>query len=543
MIIDFRKSNTPSALETDICIIGAGAAGLTLASQLNGLCRVLVVEAGDRHPPKQRDDALIGESDTPFAGFEAGRRRALGGATRGWFGQCLRLDPIDFAPRAWVPHSGWPFGIDTLAPFYDRAEHMLGLGQPTYDSQMWRSAGRPIAAFDGTDVTPRFTVYCRQPDFSESLGRQIARAASTATVVLNAAACELTLAENGRFVRDLQLRSSNGRQGVVRAQTFVLAGGGIENPRLLLTSNRQQAAGIGNAHDLVGRFFQDHPSGTTGVLSIAQPHRLQDLFRKFYSAGLLVWPKLALSEAAQLRGQYLNANALMLYDYAPTSALSVAKRAASAAQARRLGALAHASARLLAHVPELAVRAVHSWTTGLAPMFAPSGVMLKTHVEQMPDPQNRITLSDARDALGVPRARLTWRVHQDELRTLRAMTEAVGMAFDRLGFGAIAVADWVDQDPATAQAYLEDTFHHAGTTRMANSAAQGVVDPQCRVFGVENLYVAGGSVFPTSGYANPTLTIMALAIRLSDHLKARHGAHGSEVVPGAAPVSPQLSHA
>jgi choline dehydrogenase-like flavoprotein len=153
-------------------------------------------------------------------------------------------------------------------------------------------------------------------------------------------------------------------------------------------------------------------------------------------------------------------------------------------------------------------------------MLRPEEVRLTAHVEQVPDPDNRITLADERDRYGIPRARLSWRVNGAELRTMRAITEAVGRALHRLDFGEMTVLPWLDE-PAAAREALVDTYHHAGTTRMGATPHEGVVDTDCRVFGIDNLYAAGSSVFPTSGYANPTLTIVALAIRLSDTLKQR----------------------
>jgi choline dehydrogenase-like flavoprotein len=307
----------------------------------------------------------------------------------------------------------------------------------------------------------------------------------------------------------------------VRARAFVVCGGGIENPRLLLASNTVMPGGVGNARGLVGRFFQDHPSGTTGTLATGRPRVVQEQFRKLRRAGVTFWPKLALTEAAQRRGHYLNANSLMLYDYAETSALARAKEAVEAVKSRQVGSVARAGLRMLRHLPELAGRLGHTVVTGKAPVFAPSRVMLKAHVEQVPNPDNRVSLAAERDRFGVPRARLAWRVHPDELRTLRAITEAVGHEFHRLGLGEMTVSPWLDQGVDAARPELEDTYHHAGTTRMSTSAAEGVTDPDCLVFGTGNLYMAGGSVFPTSGYANPTLTIVALALRLSETLRQR----------------------
>ena len=243
--------------------------------------------------------------------------------------------------------------------------------------------------------------------------------------------------------------------------------------------------------------------------------------------GVRYWPKLALTEAAQRRCHSLNANAIMLYDYEDDSALTRAKAAVAAAQARDPRKIAAGAVRLLRHLPELAGRAAHMTLTGKAPMFKPRRVMLKAHVEQRPDPDNRVTLSTRLDRFGVPLPRLAWRVHPEELRTLRAVTEAAGAAFQHHGWGTLTISPWLDDalhgDAATAQPYLEDTYHHHGTTRMAATPSEGVADPACKVFGTENLYLAGSSVFPTSGYANPTLTIVALAIRLADTLRQRLG--------------------
>ena len=518
MLLDFLRTGDTTAFDADVCIVGSGAAGLTLAAHLGGGLRVLIVEAGGRRVGL---DGLAGESaDWAFGGFEQGRARSFGGATRLWAGQCIRLDPIDFDRRDWVPHSGWPITAGELAPFYDRAEAFLGVPGAVYDSTIWRRAGIGVPCFQDADVAPKFTVYMPQPDFTRQIGRRLVRERSV-DILLNAAVTCIELDADGRRVEGLALRGDGGRAGRVRARAFVLCGGGIENPRILLASNTVMAEGVGNARGLVGRFFQDHPSGTTGVIAAGRPAAVQNQFRTLRQGGIRSWPKLALTEAAQRRGRTLNANALMLYEYDEHSALTRAKAAVAAATARAPGRVAAEGVRLLRHMPELAGRALHMAATGKAPVFKPRRVMLKAHVEQRPDPDNRVTLGRERDRFGVPLPRLAWRVHAEELRTLRAVTEAVGEVCLRQGWGELSVAPWLDAGAEAARPHLEDTYHHHGATRMAATAAEGVTDPHCQVFGTDNLYVAGSSVFPTSGYANPTLTIVALAIRLGDALRQR----------------------
>ncbi len=520
MLLDFNCTGETTVFDADICIVGSGAAGLTLASHLGGGLRVLVVEAGGRRPGIA---GLEGEAaEWAFTGFEQGRARAFGGATRLWAGQCIRLDPIDFERREWVPHSGWPITAAELAPFYDRAEAFLGVPRAVYDASTWRRFGIGAPCFANADVTPKFTVYMPQPDFAKHLGPPLARDPAV-TILLNAAVTSIDLAPGARLVQGLSIAGDSGRTARVTARAFVLCGGGIDNPRLLLASRAVMADGIGNDKGLVGRFFQDHPSGTTGVVTTDRPAVLQNQFRRLRRGGVRYWPKLALTEAAQRRGRTLNANTIMLYDYEDGSALTRAKAAVAAVRARDPAKTAAEAVRLVCHLPELAGRALHSAVTGKAPMFKPRRVMLKAHVEQRPDPDNRVTLSDQVDRFGVPLPRLAWRVHPEELRTLRTVTQAAGSAFQSLGWGTLTCAPWLEGEPAAAQPYLEDTYHHHGTTRMAATASAGVTDPACKVFGTENLYLAGSSVFPTSGYANPTLTIVALAIRLADALRQHYG--------------------
>jgi choline dehydrogenase-like flavoprotein len=445
------RSNT---LEADVCIAGAGPAGLTLASALadSGL-RVVVVESGEgsRPDPDPLDDGdVTGEG---FAGLSESRRRGLGGTALSWnsnldgavAARYIALDPIDFEARAWVPHSGWPITAAQLAPWYDRAGGAAGLG--------------------ATPAREEYRVGLASV-FTADLPRALA-ARPNVQVRTDATVTRVRL-DRGERVEALECAGRDGSRAEVRAATFVLALGAVENARALLL------AGIGG--DWTGRGFMEHPRDRT--LRLVEPTRSLARREEFYEvtragASWGRWGRIAVDEADLRRHRILNASATMYpsWDH----------------RIRMRGPF-----RRLLGKPR-------------------SGVFVVTiNLEQAPDRDNRITLSTRTDAFGTPFPRLAWRWNPvDEASRVR-VRELIRSRLERERFGRIEQREQPVPDP--------NAHHHAGTTRMAATPGQGVVDEHCRVFGTENLYVAGASVFPTAGFANPTLTILALALRLAAHL-------------------------
>lgn len=517
MQIDFAQLDSNREFRTDVCIVGAGAAGIALAHELaTHQVNSILVESGGLIRNEQID--ILSEGETvglKFTGLTEGRARAFGGATLLWFGQCIRLDPIDYEVRDWVPYSGWPLDESTLAPFYDRAEAFLGLSHAVYDERIWQSFGLTDPGFSSDRLLPRFTIYCATPNFARAYGRQL-RAAPKLDILLNATATRLSLDASQSRVESIELQHIAGRKGKLFAKHFVLCTGGIENARLLLLSSPQ---GVGNRRGLVGRFLQDHPNMRTGRLIPNKTRRLQEQFGMLHRAGLKYWPKLALSPEQQRRLGVLNAIAHPVYDYSPHSPASRLKRLLGHLRERRIGtSTIRDLGGLLPAVPMLAGMAGRLLIKGQAPAFEPSAIALQGYTEQPPNPDSRICLSQERDALGLPSARVDWKSSDLERRTLLALSRAIDSEFSRLGFGKLDIEPVLEQDSPAFTAKLSDAFHHAGTTRMSRSETDGVVDVDCRVHGVSNLYLCGGSVFPTSGYANPTLTIIALAFWVADKL-------------------------
>jgi choline dehydrogenase-like flavoprotein len=486
LLTDARGIPADTALEREVCVIGAGAAGIALALELAGApFRVALLESGGFDPEPDTGDLARGRIyGRAYPPLHEVRTRRFGGSTWCWNGLCRPLEPIDFAEREWVPGSGWPFGPETLRPFYARAQRVCGLEELAEGAPAAADAGGPLLPLE-PDLVETRAVQLAPTRFGE-VHRAAISAAPNVDVFLHANAVELRSDETGSRIESVRVATLSGAGFELRSRVFVLATGGIENPRLLLASNRVHAQGIGNANDLVGRFFMEHPHVAAAALLPAR----SDLALERY------FP--------QRRGRVEEFAVLV-----PTPAAQ-----------RREGILdfqlAFGSEGALPGFERSLARAVHA-LEGAGARAAERAVFLVAAGEQAPNPQSRVRLAAERDALDVPRAQLEWRLSALDKRSLLRGHQLVGRALARAGLGRLQIllreddAEWPD-DLAVGR-------HHMGTTRMHADPRRGVVDASCRVHGVDNLFVAGSSVFPTSGAAGPTLTIVALAIRLADHLK------------------------
>jgi choline dehydrogenase-like flavoprotein len=522
MIQDLRTLEDSSELEADVCLVGAGAAGITLALELcKSNVSVILLESGGLKPEKADQDLNAGEvAGLQYKGLTLGRVRALGGATRVWFGQCIRFDSIDFEKRLWVPYSGWPIGVSDLEPWYSKAEQMLSIGGPPYDEQVYNSLGASAPPWDRDNIRTHFTIYSPKLDLGNLYVRQL-KETSQVRVLLHANATEIETPENCGKVRSVLARTILGKEVRVRANAVVLCGGGIENARLLLLSNRFNRQGLGNDNDLVGRFLQDHPNGFTATLKTSKPGALNELFALQYRARLRYFPKFPLGLAVQRSEQVLNCTCHLVFEYPQESGIASMREMYRAFRHRKLPQkfVTHLR-RSVTHLPEVARACARVCLKGKSPLGKPHRIRLQCHTEQEPDPNSRVTLALGRDALGLPRGQVDWRIHESERHTMRIMTNVMGSELEKLELAQLEPEPWLNETGSDWKSNLTDCFHHIGTTRMSESPLTGVVDRNCQVFGVRRLYVAGSSTFPTSGYANPTLTIVAMSMRLASHLEA-----------------------
>jgi choline dehydrogenase-like flavoprotein len=511
MFTDARALPDGTTLRADVCIVGAGAAGVTLALALaGGSDRVVVLEGGGvedepggpgiyRVTPDARD-ALTVDRD---------RRRYFGGNTNHWFGVCRRLDDTDFEPRDWIPHSGWPIRGADLLPFYAEAERFCRVdGDGGLDGEA-SPHSRSAARVDPALLTGRIQRSLPVSSFGD-LYRERVGAAADVQVCVHAHAVGLDTDADGRTVSAVRAAAADGRRIRVEAGRFVLAAGGVENARLLLASDGASPAGLGNSHDLVGRFFMEHPFLDIPVWPWAGRPDLA-----FYITGrpptvARTWGQLVLSDAFVRRERV--PGQCLWFPTGETQPLGVisAARLRDGLLGRRALAEPLTEARTAIGDHRAALRYAWRRLRGTAPR---EGLVLRVVMEQAPDPDNRVRLSNVRDAFGVRCAELTLPRAGDRRRQCRAL----GRAAAALGLDGRGIAR---QARLLLDAGRVDFFwHHMGTTRMHADPRHGVVDADCRVHGVSNLFVAGSSVFPTSGTAGPTLTIVALALRLARHLR------------------------
>ncbi len=515
-----------ASISTDVCVVGAGAAGIAIARELDGSpVRVTVLEGGRRAFDARTQDLYLGlVAGMAHGGIHGYRFRVFGGSTTRWAGQALPLSELDFARREWVPGSGWPLGAGELAPYYARAAALMRISPfpPESDPLAWPDALAPPPSFDRDLVQPRFSQFSPRPNFAEEHGARL-EASPNVDVILGANVTELVPDPGVSGLDSVTARSLGGSRLEVRAASFVLCTGGLEVPRIMLASDRRCEGGIGNAHDLVGRCFQDHPGLDIGEIFPRDPKRLRRTFRPRRKGGVKYAPLLEAGAGLQRRERLLHASGMVRFggraasDVAAKTLLRAVGRSEFSAQAR---AEAPAAARALVRNPVPVLRGAGRRLILRQPGFDTSGTpTLAIGGEQAPNPESRVRLGEGRDELGMRRLVLDWRVTEQDLRSWRRFAEVAGSEFERLGWGSVELdLDRLPSDPERVSG-LVNVGHHMGTTRMSAGPEQGVVDSDCRVHGLENLFVASSSVFPTGGFSNPTYTILALALRLADRLK------------------------
>ena len=508
-------SNVPEQVHTGICIVGSGPAGMTVAMELERLgVDCLLLESGGRVP----DQAYTALNETRQIGIKtdpvvANRVRGLGGTSALWGGLCRRLDAMDMERRPWVPHSGWPIGLTDLLPHYRTAHRILELPPAQYNLQVLRSTGAdPGPVLEDRDFENTAFYYDNSPvRFGPRYGPQLESSRRIRTI-LDSTVVDIVTDDEGQRVVALEVSTLGGKRFRVLAQRFILAAGAIQTARLLLNADSVHRTGLGNTHDMVGRYFMQHPVLYRPRLLMFNAKSRYRLRREGKNKVSLLT---AIKQDAAREHQLLNFHFFLLQTQPPGERELLLRRLPPSIR-RMVQDMPVARVGEVGEVPEY----MSDLRSVLAPQSNPQTfyVPLEIRAEQAPNPDSRITLDRERDQLGLRRAVMDWRLNELDQTSLQAGMRLLGGSVARNGIGRIQSGPDQLAIPEVGTAFLHGGNHQYGTTRMGDSPRSSVVDRDCRVHGLANLYIAGSAVFPTTGYANPTLTIVAIAARLAEHL-------------------------
>ena len=553
MIEDARKLATDSILEADLCIVGGGAAAIAVAMGYKDCGRsVIVLPGGGLNQSSIGIDLYRGKV-TPEGShepLEENRLRMWGGTTTVWGGRCVPFDPIDFENRSWVPGSGWPIGVSDVQPYLEPACRFAEAGDPLFDARVTFPDTQPeiIEGFDNGELVSwpleRWSV---PTDFSKRY-REDLDAASNIRVLLHAQVIHLQLAEDGHTLSHVDAACSPGHVFRIKAKRTVIACGALETARLMLAARDVDARGIGNENDLVGRYYQSHRFGVCGQVVLKNPDKgfIYDFEKD--SDGVYCRRRFWLTPSAQQEHRVCNVVGFFFrtvssgaeHRNAMVSTVLVMKTLLGGARKgpRRLFQIIRAQRReLLQHAgiilkdgPSVfgqlaAVAYTRCFQKRRLPMVLPfrkvNRFPLFYQTEHAPDPESRVLLDPVSvDEFGMPRLDVRIRFSDIDHRTCSTFIHLFKQRLEEAELGTFEISGEEQKllDQPSSQNFNSNS-HNIGTTRMSDRPDQGVVDTNCRVHSVGNLYIAGSSVFPTSSHANPTLMIIALALRLADHLK------------------------
>ncbi len=500
MLLDLKKIKNGEHLKTNICIIGGGAAGICIALELKKKKKdVILIESGgwnfDSETQKLYDGENKGGLLNPYSRYlYSSRLRYFGGSTNHWAGYCRPLDPIDFEKRSWVPESGWPFTFLELKSYYKRACQYLRINDFKIYDRNKKKPGFDLMRDSSLVVTKIFHI-AKNLRFSKVYRKRLAKSHRT-KILLHANVTHIQSSENGRNIQYVEVQSLLKNKVKIQADKYVLAVGGIENARLLLLSRDVHKKGIGNENGLIGRYFMEHPHVPSGGVYFFKRSDNLKYYSRHYNRylGHYISGTLCLSESALRKNKLLNMNIQLLNRF------------------KRLK-----DGKIIDHSRKIAGKNYLGFPLLQKNIQKGKYVFLKTRSEQIPNWNSYVTLSARKDRFGLNRASLHWDLtRQDKesvIKSLLLFGKELGYHdLGRLNCHIEEEGEWPDLSYGGS--------HHIGTTRMNNDPRKGVVNSNGKVHGISNLFIAGSSVFPTGGGVNPTLTIMALAIRLSDHLNS-----------------------
>lgn len=538
--------NEAAPIEADVCIVGAGPAGLSVASMLTASgVRVVLLEGGAEGAWRQLIDVRgEGEDAYPQSSITETRGSGIGGTAGQWSYRMSNvddepeagergcryapMDPIDFEQREAVAHSGWPLRRADLDPWYARAQKISGLGEFAYHPNSWSTPQAQPLDLDPRLVETQMFQFAPASEWIDKVAGSL-RTRSGVLIMTDANVTRLQVDAEGSTVTDVHFTRSGGTAGTVRARAVVLAAGGIETARLLLMSD-ERGTGLGNSKDQVGRYWMEHPLVRGGMLVARPGARLAErlkLYDAHWQGSTKMMAKLSIAPERMRSEGLLSTSCLLLPRHDVLAGSAVQAYTEIRSPSGRAGGLMHRAA--LGAKVALGVGSLLTARKAMAEQpgldlsgWATQDDMARFRVfeivhqtEQSPDPENRITLDQqSTDRFGRPIPVLHWRWSEQDQQRITRSRDLYAEAFATSGLGDFVQTDWDRGRPRM----IGGNHHHIGGVRMSPDPGTGVVDSDTRVHELTNLFVTGSSVFPTGGSVNPTLTIVALALRLGAHL-------------------------
>ena len=508
--IDLNNGIPEFLPEADVVVVGAGAAGILLALRLSAKGKkVLLLESGHFFEDEHRQELNAVEQSGKFLSNAVwGRKRAIGGTTIAWGGQSLPFSALDFEKRDWVCNSGWPLTYFDLHHYYKQANEFMRIDSIDYYYDVLKLLGMQNPRFDNQLLNYHFSKWAPEPDFKKLYKSQLEQ---SVTILYNAVLKKIVVDVQGN-AEMVEVTNFKDDVYVFKTPKLVLAAGGIETNRILLSNRHQVSVGIGNHSGWLGKCFMDHPCIKIGSVTTYKPYHLQRFFNTHIKNRLKYSVRLSASEALQQEHKMLNGSASIMFDYTGEE-FDPYTEIRRFIKSRKINTLQGMAGNFDGYLFSAYAYAIRHF---IYKHKAKAKVVLM--LEQEPIRESYIALSDHCDRFGVPKALINWKVNHKTWDTVIRMSSVLKEELNRLSFGDVLPEPYIMRDNRDWEDCLTDVNHHMGGVRMSASAADGVVNKHLQVWGHDNLYVCSTAVFPTGSHSNPTLTLLALAEQLADKL-------------------------
>lgn len=503
--LNTKKPEAFTIPSADVIIIGSGAAGILLAIKLSNQGKsVLVFESGHFNEDKEKQKLNEVEQTGKLLGNAVwGRKRAVGGTTIAWGGQSLPFTSIDFEKRGWVINSGWPIAYEDLLPFYNEANSFMGIDTMNYSTDIFPKISLKNPGLDAEKIDFHVSKWAKQPNFYLLHKHELEQ---KVTVIYNAQVTEIRKDSESR-IESIKVCNFKNNCFLSSINLLIIAAGTIETVRILLNNN------IGNHSGYLGKYFMDHPCIEVGTINTSNAYKLQRIFNTHIVQRRKYSIRLSLNKHYQRKAKLLNCSASIMFmlpeeSFDPYAEIKSFKKDF---KLRRLIKISGSTVSMLKSTWAYLVNKFYYKTHAVAKVLL--------MIEQEPDEESSISLNNKIDAFGNKIASLNWKITPATWHTAVKAANTLKDEIEKLSFGKVNLYSNINLTQENWRDYLTDVCHHMGGARMSATADQGVVDTNLQIWKVPNLYVCSCAIFPTASHSNPTLTMLALAVRLTKHLE------------------------